>query len=437
MPAVSTSHDVPQPGDVLGGKYRVESLIGIGGMGAVVAARHATLGHRVAVKVLLSSAAKIDDAVARFLREGRAAASLASEHVCKVLDVGETSDGRPFIVIELLFGTDLGTVIENEPPLPIATAVDYLLQASEAIAEAHSLGIIHRDLKPSNLFLTTRADGTPLVKVLDFGISKMTREVDVAITTTEMALGTPLYMSPEQIRSLKTVDARTDIWSLGIILHQLLTRRAPFEGSTLTALSAAIASDTPTPLRRDRPDAPAGLEAVIARCLEKSAAHRYPTVAALAADLAPFASAGSVWLVERIAAIDAGTVPAQIPNAVPSGPVGDGRADTRSAWGQTRRQSKQSTQLLLGIVTATMLASVVGIGFLAWPRARTEAPAPAASGPPPAMSAAPTVAAEAPAPPPAASEGTVVAAPDASVAPKKRRAPSPNQRHVDPLQDRR
>ncbi len=285
-----------QQGDLLAGKYRVEQVLGAGGMGYVVAATHEQLGQRVAVKLLAPELCENEDSVTRFLREARAAVKIRSEHVARVIDVGELTNGSPYMVMEFLSGHDLADVLDLPgEPLEIPDAIDYVLQASEAVAEAHSIGLIHRDLKPANLFLTNRADGSPLVKVLDFGISKAINTQDSALepapslTATHSLLGSPAYMSPEQIRRPKSVDARTDIWSLGSILFELLTREAPFTAESPLALLAAVVSDPLPSIRARRPDVPPELEAVIAKCLEKNPDHRYQSVAELADALAPFA----------------------------------------------------------------------------------------------------------------------------------------------------
>jgi len=221
-------------GQVLAEKYRVERVLGAGGMGVVVAAHHLQLELEVAIKFLRGEALMDGEAVARFQREARAAVKLKSEHVARVLDVGTLASGSPFLVMELLDGLDLGTLIESGEKIATGDAVDYVLQASEAVAEAHSLGIVHRDLKPRNLFLTTRVDGRPLVKVLDFGISKLlegaAEGANFTLTSTTDIVGSPSYMSPEQLRSARTVDERTDIWSLGVVLFELLTAKLPFDG---------------------------------------------------------------------------------------------------------------------------------------------------------------------------------------------------------------
>jgi serine/threonine-protein kinase len=302
-PTSDATAGVPQAGDVVGGKFVVERVVGIGGMGVVVAAHHKHLEQTVAIKFLRRDAAKDEMAVNRFLREARAAITLQSEHVVRVMDAGRLDDGLPYLVMEYLSGQDLDQVLAQRGRLPLAEAVEYLLQSMEAVADAHAAGIVHRDLKPSNLFLTIRPDGSPHVKVLDFGISKafdVTGVKQPSLTVTSMTLGSPLYMSPEQVRSSKTVDARTDVWALGVIAYELLAGIQPFEAETVTSLCAKIVADDPPSLRSIRPDVPAEFEAVVLKCLEKNPASRYQSVIQLATALRPFASADGLASVARI-----------------------------------------------------------------------------------------------------------------------------------------
>jgi serine/threonine protein kinase len=269
---------------------------------------HEQLGQRVAVKLLVPELCENEDSVTRFLREARAAVKIHSEHVARVLDVGELTNGSPYMVMEFLSGRDLAEELDLPGQLEVAVAIDYVLQASEAVAEAHSLNLIHRDLKPANLFLTHRPDGSPLVKVLDFGISKAINveenalEPAPSLTATHSLLGSPAYMSPEQIRRPKSVDTRTDIWSLGSILYELLVRDPPFNAESPLALLAAVVSDPLPSVREKRPDVPIELEKVIAKCLEKNPDNRYQTVSELADALAPFAPR-SLPSVSRISGI--------------------------------------------------------------------------------------------------------------------------------------
>ncbi|HEX6764726.1 MAG TPA: serine/threonine-protein kinase, partial [Polyangiaceae bacterium] len=290
------------PGTVLAGKYRVERVLGQGGMGVVVEARHVALDERVALKFLLEEYAAHPNATARFVREARAAAKIRSEHVARVSDVGTLETGTAYMVMEFLEGSDLAQVLLARGPLPVEDAVEYIVQACDAIAIAHANGIVHRDLKPANLFLASHSDGSPLVKVLDFGISKVQSEAGAdALTRTSAAMGSALYMSPEQIRQAKSVDHRTDIYALGISLFELLSGRQPFIAETFPALCVEIATGVPADLRALRPGLPGELVAVVERAFARERDARYQSIAELALALAPFAPARSRVIVDRIA----------------------------------------------------------------------------------------------------------------------------------------
>jgi hypothetical protein len=286
-------------GEVLDGKYSVERVLGHGGMGVVVAARHLQLDQLVAIKLVLPEATPNDVLVARFLREARSAAKLRSEHVVRVLDVACLPDGAPYIVMEYLEGADLAAVLDDEGPLGMADACNYMLQACHAIAEAHHLGIVHRDLKPENIFRTTRMGGASLIKVLDFGISKVMTSDLGALTQTRAVLGSPVYMAPEQLRSSRRADPRSDVWALGVVLYELLTRRCPFEADSLPDLCLKVTREPPRPLDELRDDLPAELVQVIARCLEKDADRRFADAGELADALEPFAGGPSLPFVAR------------------------------------------------------------------------------------------------------------------------------------------
>jgi serine/threonine protein kinase/TPR repeat protein len=277
-----------KPGDVILGKYELVEKLGEGGMGVVWSAQHRELGGLVALKFLHDSIRGKEELVARFKREARALHRLQSEHVARVLDVVETPEGVPFIVMQHLTGRDLSDVIEERGPLPVAEAADVLLQACEAIHEAHSAGIVHRDLKPANLFVTTGLGGRQVVKVLDFGISKTADANDMSMTASSSVLGSPLYMSPEQFLSPKEVGPRSDIWALGIILYEMLTAKTPFVGETLGVVSWAVREGKYTPPREIRPEIPEAIERLIGDALETTIAKRLPDVASFAARLAPF-----------------------------------------------------------------------------------------------------------------------------------------------------
>ena len=292
------------PGTVLAGKYRVTKVLGEGGMGVVVAAVHVQLEEPVALKFMLPTALGSAEAIARFLREARAAVKLKSEHVARVSDVGTLETGAPYIVMEYLEGSDLSAALTLQGPLSPAEAVDYIVQACDALAEAHSLGIVHRDLKPANLFVTRRRDGSPLVKVLDFGISKSSALNEQggagSLTKTGGLMGSPVYMSPEQMRSAKDVDARTDIWALGIILYELVGGRRPFDSETLGGIMSQVLTTSPTSLQQVRPGLPPVLYDVVDRCLEKDRDRRWANVGELVSALRSVAPPRSIPLIERI-----------------------------------------------------------------------------------------------------------------------------------------
>ena len=276
--------DAVRIGQVFLGKYRIESILGQGGMGVVAEVTHLQLHQRLAIKMLRQDVALDSDAVERFMREAQAAAKLKSEYVAKVSDVGTLENGAPYMVMEYLEGHDLGALISQRGTVAMPWTCDLMLQTAEALAEAHSLGIVHRDIKPTNLFVTWRPDGTALIKVLDFGISKTTLGTDMHLTQTQSLLGTPAYMSPEQMRSARLVDARTDIWSLGSVMYEMLEGRKPFEAESFSEMCVKVAVDPPSPMFQTPPE----LQHVVLRCLAKTPELRYATMAEFARDLVPF-----------------------------------------------------------------------------------------------------------------------------------------------------
>ena len=377
-------------GELLGGKYRIERVLGVGGMGIVVAARHEQLGQLVAIKFVREDTFGQADAAERFLREARAAAKLKSQHVARVLDVGTLDSGAPYMVMEFLDGRDLGQVLSDDGPLAVDKAALLLLQACEAVAEAHGAGVVHRDIKPQNLFLTHTVGGSPHLKVLDFGVSKagdLMTGGKANLTATRAMLGSPLYMSPEQMRSSRDVDARVDIWGLGVVLFELLTGRWPFEAESLPELCIKVATDPPQSLERFRPDAPEGICAAIARCLEKDPAKRFRSADELAAQLEPYArplmsrmasretprSAGS----ERtLFSADPGTPRATLPvvpqapggvdATLPTAPDPRGGPSARGALLPGRSSKKVAIVVMLGLACAA--AAVLGIIVTAYPK---------------------------------------------------------------------
>ncbi len=286
-------------GQVFLGKYRVDAILGTGGMGVVAECTNLALNERFAVKMLRQDVLRDGDAVQRFQREAQAAAKLKSEYVARVHDVGVFETGVPFMVMEYLEGLDLGELLKQRGVMPVAWATEMMLQTAEALAEAHSIGIVHRDIKPTNLFVTWRPDGSALIKVLDFGISKSSIGTDMHLTQTQSLLGTPAYMSPEQMRSARLVDQRSDVWSLGTVLYELLEGRRPFAAESFSEMCVKVAVDPPTPMV----NTPPALQAVILRCLAKTAEQRYANMAELGRDLIAFAADPhqATRLVERMA----------------------------------------------------------------------------------------------------------------------------------------
>ncbi|MGE0546669.1 MAG: serine/threonine-protein kinase [Kofleriaceae bacterium] len=290
--------DVVNVGQVLLGKYRVDSILGHGGMGIVAACTHLALGEQVAIKILRPDVLRDRNVFERFFREARSVVKLKSEYVARVLDVGALDNDLPYIAMEYLEGHDLGTLLAQRGKLPSTWVAELMLQASEALAEAHSLGIVHRDIKPTNLFVTWRPDGSSLIKVLDFGISKAPAELDDELTQSQAMLGTPAYMSPEQMRSAREVDARSDIWSLGTVMYELLEGRRPFKADTFSELCINVTIEPPAEMVH----APTELQKVVMKCLSKSVDERYGSMAELARDLVPYVADpqhGSI-LVERM-----------------------------------------------------------------------------------------------------------------------------------------
>ena len=350
-----------RPGTILAGKYRVDRVLGAGGMGVVVAAHHLQLDERVAIKFLLPEALEIPEAVTRFEHEARAAVKIKSEHVARIIDIGTLDGGAPYMVMEYLEGEDLAKLVLRGA-LPVEQAVEFTLQACEALAEAHVLGIVHRDLKPANLFCIRRPDGLLSVKVLDFGISKMTglaASPGMSITKTGAVMGSPLYMSPEQMQSARAVDARTDIWALGVILFELLTARVPFGGESLPEVCVSIATRPPPSIRALRPEVPAALEASILKCLTKQREDRYANLSELALALAPFGPKRARTSVDRISRVIRGSG-AATSSAIP--PSSDGGAPatpiTIAGWGQAGlHRTIGGRTRLLGVAAIGVLGS--------------------------------------------------------------------------------
>ena len=277
---------LPKPGDTIAGKYKLVRTIGEGGMGVVYEATHLRLRQRLAIKVLRPDVPEFDEVVARFEREARAAAQLESIHTARVIDVDTMPNGLPYIVMEFLDGRDLDAELEATGPMAVQDAVDIVLQVADAMTEAHARGIVHRDLKPSNLFVCPVDEQTrPIVKVLDFGISKCESE-DAKLTPTHDYFGTPYYAAPEQLRAATAADARSDVWSLGAILFELLTGRTPFVGTPTSVIAKVVSEPVPWPTEL-RPDLPRELARIVIRALERDPQERFQNMRELALALEP------------------------------------------------------------------------------------------------------------------------------------------------------
>jgi hypothetical protein len=436
LPALSRNvGTMVEIGAVLAGKYRVDRVLGRGGMGVVVQATHLSLNQPVALKFLLPEVARNPQVVQRFLREAQAAVRLRSEHVARVIDVSSLEDGSPYIVLEYLDGTDLAHFPREQ--LTVGVIVDLVLQACEALADAHALGIVHRDVKPANFFVTRRSDGSLLLKVLDFGISKAATANDVKLTGTQTVMGTPAYMSPEQMRSSRNVDHRSDIWSLGVVLYELLQGTPPFEADTFSSMVIKVATESLPPMTARLP---AGLPELVYHCLDKDVSRRFQNVAEVAHALAPYAgsSVQAAVTVDRTSRV-LGTVPpapravggrAPVPSTItasagaitaPPPPVAPGR----KRWP------------IVAAASGIVVLAVVVIGIVASsgdsPSASSSpspAAAPAAATPTPTPTPAPTPTPTPPPPPPTA---TIEPSPPPAPPPAKTATKAPVKQTKPPV----
>jgi eukaryotic-like serine/threonine-protein kinase len=458
-------------GDVLAGKYRVDRVIGAGGMGVVVLATHTVLHDRVALKFLLPHVLSNPSVAARFLREAQSAVRIKSPHVARVIDVGTLETGSPFMVMEFLEGRDLGDLLAADGPLDTDVACVFALQACEALAAAHAAHVVHRDIKPANLFITNTADGAPTVKVLDFGISKSAGlDGQAALTQTQVSMGSPLYMSPEQMRSARDVDARADIWSLGVVLYEMLSGTLPFLADSMPQLCALVLENSAPPVRAIRPDVPEGLGDAVAKCLQKRVEDRFDNVADLAKALAPYAGDFGVASAARVHRILGGTITSKVDgsqvraamsslhqSAVPT-PAG---ANTNTSFGRTSSDAEPAPETApkkavpivpIAVVGALVVAAAAGFALRG-----SGNDAAAANAPPPPASAAQTAltatatanetAAAAPSAAPSASAaGTapeispaktveVAAVPEKTAAPVRVPGPLPKPKEKDPKKD--
>jgi len=393
-----------QPGERIAGKYEILEVLGEGGMGIVYVALHTELNEHVAIKMLHPKRAGDQEVVARFVREGRTSVKIRSEHVARVLDVGTHKNGIPYIVMEYLAGEDLGQRIDRAGALPVPVAVDFVLQTCEALAVAHAMGVVHRDLKPSNLFVSEGSDGLPFVKVLDFGISKAADAVEHGVTTTSDVLGSPGYMSPEQMRATRDVDSRADIWSLGMILWEMLVGAPMFGGATFPEVCSNVLNGKFVPLGDEAKQAiPEGLAAVVDRCLSLEPSARFATVKDLADALAPFAGPDAAARVARIARLarptsDARRASSSVrpPALAATMPATPASSDvTTSKEGPPRRDPTPppwnsgpppaNKPVLPYVLAALVAVAAVGLTVGLWPRARSvPLPEPVVASAPPA-----------------------------------------------------
>lgn len=378
-------------GEVVAGKYVVERVLGVGGMAFVLSAKHIELDERFALKFLARAFLAEEVIIERFTREAKAACRIRSEHVVRVHDVG-THHGAPFLVMEHLTGRDLATALAERGPLGVEEAVEYTMQACEALAVAHAQGIVHRDIKPENLFLVEQ-EGLPRVKLLDFGISKIALTGGDAATrlTGHLSLGTPCYMSPEQIRSTASADAASDLWSLGVVLYELLTATQAFSADTIPEMCAAVLETEPRPLRELRPEVPPELAAVVERCMRKDAAERFANVAELALALLPFAPSRALVCAERSSSVMRATRPT--PRAVPRISSVRPRYDAPASSSPVALDTPMDAELppraprrsgLLGLSALALFGAATALAVVALARDPAPDPAGASSAAPPA-----------------------------------------------------
>jgi eukaryotic-like serine/threonine-protein kinase len=353
---------LPAVGAVFDGRFAIERLLGRGGMGCVLLARHLELEQQVALKLLRPDHRDGARGAQRLLREARASARIKSEHVVRVLDVVSRQKAAPYIVMEYLEGEDLARHLAEHGPLSVRDAATIVAQACEAVGEGHRLGIVHRDLKPSNLFLCARTSPKYFVKVLDFGISKSEDESTELLTHSHALLGSPVYAAPEQLQSSHSVDARADIWSLGVLLYECVTGQRPFAGGSLAQVCTQILQEPPTPFERHGADVPAEFRALVWRCLEKNRADRFGSIEQLLIALtvfSPQAAHHSRSYLDGLAASPrtSSIVAVSMSNSLTGTLTGSAEYDTRAARVHRRARFR---------VGATFWLAVLAISLLSW-----------------------------------------------------------------------
>ncbi len=421
----------PAAGSIVSDKFVVTRLIGTGGTGVVLAARDRVLGRLVAIKCLHRELATSPEIVARFLREARATSRLKSEHVVGILDVGTLPSGIPYFVMEHLTGRDLQTRLQERGAFSVDEVVDYALQALEAIAEAHRHGIVHRDLKPANLWLTTREDDSDFIKVLDFGTLKL-RGTDLTLNECETRktslMGSPLYISPEQIRDPSDVDARSDIWSLGVVLHELLTGHPPFQGQFLAEIVRAVCNeDYALPAREDLP---AELAEILMKCLQKEASDRFQSVEELAHAFLPIIrTVASQVSIERILRLPS-SAPPRIEMPEPEDltlrriSLSDTLQNPSIQPHEAGLRGSQNPRAQRSWLTPLTFLALGAAGTFTWFNLRSDPTARPAD--------EPRAAAPAPAPSPATRESAPITAVDATSRPERAPHAAPVHAHASP-----
>lgn len=361
MPEFMPHGGALSPGEIVADKYLIDSIVGAGGMGIVYLARHLQLGGRLALKFLSAQCLDSPEGIERFRREAQTAARLDSEHVVRVFDVGTHTNGLPYMVMEYLEGRDLGRIIQDSGSLPIDVTASLLVQACSALDEAHRHGIIHRDLKPSNLFCIRRSDGSLSIKVVDFGISKVSgdaADLEKGITITGHIIGSPSYMSPEQMKTPNRIDNRSDIWQLGVVLYECLTGKLPFPGSTYAEICLKVHQEPHLPVIAHGIGVPPGLQAIIDSCLAKEPAQRFQTARDLAAALRHFAPHVPLPSVPFSSTADSAAPGASSKGSGPakaSNKRGPG-SGTEPAWAHSRPAPSTRWRLPLGLSALALVA---------------------------------------------------------------------------------
>lgn len=403
----------PAPGVIITGKYCLERPLASGGMGSVWVARHVELGRPSAIKFISPELASSGDGRMRFDREAKAAALIQSPYVVSVQDYG-VDDDLPYIVMELMRGEDLEERLRRRRRIPLHEASALLAQIAKGLRCAHEMGIIHRDLKPRNLFIAQN-DDEEVVKILDFGIAKSVSQIlATEATTTGNVMGSPLYMSPEQIRGAKDIDLRTDLWSLGVVLFQMLTATLPFHGEVVGDIIGKILADPIPVATRLAPDLPLAIDDFFARALARDRAHRFQSAREMADALADIARSSqaprlSVSSTVRMSPLSAATIlksssdqtlegdahPTGALAAMPTVPLSASAADSAkhtpaSVSINSERAPRPNTWRALAGGAAALTACVATIMLVTNRNASEEGAAPGLSAPAPSLSSIPT-----------------------------------------------